>query len=243
MRIQEFGTNNGKSILCIPGLFMSGDCFRNLIRYLPEYHFVCVTLDAHHPDSEEFEGLEQEVSKLTQELKARELVQFDLVIGLSLGTILSVCLAERPGLSIKQLLLDGAVNFYISKSQFLEQAAMSALFHYFIRAAKKPSRFKVLDHQYAGDWAEYTGICLRSMTPSSLKVLIPLLSNFTPHPGLTQPISCLYGAKENNIAANQAAIRKCFPQARFSVIPGYNHLGFLNREPEKYAEIVRSMLE
>lgn len=239
MKIECYGTPNKPSILCIPGVFMSGDSFQNLIAQLPDYHFVCVTLDAHHPGSDEFEGLTQEVDKLIRQLQSRKLTQFDLAIGLSLGTILSVCVAARTEISIKQLMLDGAVSFYTCPSKLFERAAMSAMFRHFMRKARKS---KLPKQQFSGDMSACSEICMRTMTPASLKTIIRLLSDFVPAPGLTQPIYCLYGSRENNISANQTVIKKCFPQAVFSVKQGCHHLEFFNRHPDEYADIVRSLL-
>ena len=49
MKINEYGKNNQQKILCIPGVFLSGECFSTLAEGLPEYHMVCVTMDGFHP--------------------------------------------------------------------------------------------------------------------------------------------------------------------------------------------------
>ena len=68
---------------------MAAECFRRLSQELPEYRLVCVTLDGFHPGSEEFGGLEQQTEKLVRMLRDRGTTSFEMVLGLSMGTIFS----------------------------------------------------------------------------------------------------------------------------------------------------------
>lgn len=243
MKITEFGPQNGPQILAIPGVFMSAEAFRDLAAYLPDCHIVAVTLDAHYEGSEEYPGREEELNRLTDQLKALGYTHFQLCIGLSLGTIMSVCLAKRGEIEIEQFLLDGAVNFYHSSVAFLEKAAMSVIFHNLMRRARaRKAASGMLNFAYTGSWSSVFDECQRSMTDESIDILIRELSDFTPEPGLSQPIYCLYGSLENNILANRKAIKKAYPQARFSLKMGHNHLTWLNRHPDKFAKLVRNIL-
>ncbi len=244
MKIQEYGTEGKADILCIPGLFMSGECFLEVIAQLPEYHFVCITLNSHYPNSEGYIGREHELDLLTDMLRERGQTHFDLCIGLSLGTILSVCLAQRSEIKLDRLLLDGAVNFYRSKLGGLERAAMRYLFRSAMKQAREQEVYKpILDREYVGDWSKYNKVCAASMTDDALEIIIQELSAFEPESGLTQPMRFLYGSKEHNTAACSKNIRRCFPQAKIEKKEGYAHLIFLNRNPDKYAAIVRETLE
>lgn len=244
MKITEFGPIDGPQILAVPGLFMSAEAFRDLAAYLPECHIVAVTLDAHYEGSDEYPGREEELNRLTDKLMELGYTHFRLCIGLSLGTIMSVCLAQREEIRIEQFLLDGAVNFYRSPAAFLEKAAMSMIFHNLMRRARsRKAASGMLNFAYTGSWASVFDECQRSMTDESIDILIRELSDFTPTPGLEQPMYCLYGSLENNILANRRAIKKAYPQARFSLKMGHNHLTWLNRNPEKYAKLVRRILE
>ena len=69
MKIIEYGNKKGKAVLCIPGVFMAAECFRRLAEELADYRMVCVTLDGFHPDSDEFESLEQQTDKLVRMLQ------------------------------------------------------------------------------------------------------------------------------------------------------------------------------
>lgn len=243
MKITDYGNKDGKAILCIPGAFMSGGCFRRLSEELPEYHMVCVTLDGFHPDSDQFESLEQQTDKLAKMLKDRGTSEFELIIGLSLGTILSVRLAMHPSLHIKKLLLDGAVNFYRSKYKPVVHAAIYLIFSHLMKTTGDKARCMAkLKKIYIGDWPELLYVCRTSLTKPSLKVIARLLADYKLEAGITQPLYLLFGGNEDNIKINSDVVKELYPNAKIAVKPGYGHLGFLNHEPEEYANIVRKIM-
>ena len=142
MNICEFGDRSRPHILYIPGLFMSGSCLESIALKLPQFHFVCVTLDGYDRSGEELEGLEQECSKLIGQLKERGFLDFELVMGMSFGTIFAVELARSSELTIQKIFLDGAVNFYTSGASFFERMAMNYIFSGYIK--KAANREKVI---------------------------------------------------------------------------------------------------
>lgn len=243
MLIKEYGDKNGKAVLCVPGVFMAAECFRRLAEELPEYRMVCVTLDGFHPDSDEFESLEQQTEKLVHMLQDRGATDFELVIGLSMGTIFAVRLAKHPSLHIKKLLLDGAVNFYRSKYKPVVHAAIYLIFSYFMKTSGDKERsIRDLGKVYGGDWPEIQYICRTSLTKPSLRVIAKLLADYKLEPGVTQPMYLLYGGDEDNVQTNSKVVKELYPDAKIAVKPGYNHLAFLNREPVEYGKIVRKIL-
>lgn len=118
MNLCEFGDRSYPHILFIPGLFMSGECLKSIALKMPQYHFICVTLDGYDDSGEEFEGLEQECTKIASRLKENSFISFELVMGMSLGTIFAMELAKCEELTIRKIFLDGAVNFYTSGAAF-----------------------------------------------------------------------------------------------------------------------------
>ena len=245
MKIIEYGNPEGKRILCIPGVFMAAECLRRLSQELPEYRLVCVTLDGFHPGSEEFGGLEQQTEKLVRMLRDRGTTSFEMVLGLSMGTIFSVRLAKNPALKIRKLFLDGAVNFYRSKVKYVVQAAIYLIFRHFMITAKKDKQKSSNDLKkvYEGDWGEIIQVCRASLTEPSLRVMARLLADYTLEPGVEQPMYLIFGGKEDNIKVNSRVVRALYPDARIMVKEGYNHLEYLNRQPEEYGKLVRKVLE
>lgn len=61
--------------------------------------------------------------------------------------------------------------------------------------------------------------------------------------GVEQPMYLIFGGKEDNIKVNSRVVRALYPDARIMVKEGYNHLEYLNRQPEEYGKLVRKVLE
>lgn len=245
MKIEAYGKQENPSILCVPGLFMSGNCFSRLVEQLPDYHVVCVTLDRHHPGGNEFDGLNEELDALVHALQRAGYTEFDLCLGLSLGTIVSLELANRPELRIKKLWLDGAVNLYVPTHPFWEQRAMSMIFGYFMRASKKPKKGKRVPRMgqiYSEDWSRSMQQCMACMSRRSKDIIVQVLSNYTVRSGVRQPLYFLYGEKENNLQVNCDAIKACYPDAEIVVKDGHTHLTYLDHEPAAYARMVTAFL-
>lgn len=244
MKLQEYGTAGGKQILCVPGVFMSGDFFSRLAGRLPQYHFVCVTLDGFHPGCDEFKGLDEQTDKLVRMLEQKSLTRFDLLIGLSMGTIFAIRLAKRYELSIRMLYLDGAVSFYRSRYPFLVGSATYLIFRYFMKTAKSEQQsIKSLQKIYTDDWAKKFYICRKSLTHTSLKAIVNLLTEYELEEGVRQPIFLLFGGKEQNIRINSETVKKLYPNAEIVVKPGYHHLCYLDKEPDHYAKMIRTLIE
>jgi len=243
MQIIEYGNKTAPSILYIPGLFMSGACFEAIASKLPKMHLVCVTLNGHDSSGEPYEGLNEEVHKLVSHLKARQMTEYQLVVGMSLGTIFAVELARQEELKIERIFLDGAVNFYQSKSRKAEAVAMNLIFGHFMKTSKQPEKIiRNLSKSFVGNWPQEMQRCMANMTQKSKKMIIQTLTEYQLPAGLKQPIYCLYGNKENNIRQNIDVIRKIYPKTEIQFVEGYGHLEYANRNPKEYAEKLMQIL-
>ena len=243
MNICEFGDRNHPHILYIPGLFMSGECLESIALKLPQYHFVCVTLDGYDGSGEEFEGLEQECTKIVRRLIENHFISFELMMGMSLGTILAVELSKYEALNIRKIFLDGAVNFYTSGAAFFERMAMRHIFSGYIRkAADRENMIASLRKSFIGNWPEEMQRCMSGLSDASMKAMIEVLVNYRIGPGIGQPMYCLYGSRETNRQVNAHLIRKYYPDAEIHIVKGYNHLVYANQQSDAYAGLIQKFL-
>lgn len=243
MNICEFGESHQPHILYIPGFFMSGKCLENIASRMPEYHFVCVTLDGFDGSGEEYPGLAKECSKLINQLIKRNFVEFELVMGMSLGTIFAVELASSQKITIHRIFLDGAVNFYTSGAAFFERMAMNYIFGGYIRkAANSEKLIANLSRSFAGNWPEEMQKCMAGLSEQSKEAMIETIVKYRIGSGIHQPMYCFYGSRETNLQVNAHLIRKYYPNAKIHVVKGYNHLVYANRQPEAYVGLIRAFL-
>jgi len=243
MNICEFGDKRRPHILYIPGLFMSGACLQSIASRMPQYHFLCVTLDGYDGSGEEFPGLEQECTRIVSWLRENDLTSFELVMGMSLGTIFAMELAKREELVIRKIFLDGAVNFYTSGAALFERMAMRHIFSGYIRkAADREKMIANLKKSFIGNWPEEMQRCMSRLSENSMKTMIEVLVNYRIGPGVRQPMYCLYGSRETNMQVNAHLIRRYYPDAEIHIVKGYNHLVYANQQPETYAGLIQAFL-
>lgn len=243
MNLCEFGDRSYPHILFIPGLFMSGECLKSIALKMPQYHFICVTLDGYDDSGEEFEGLEQECTKIASRLKENSFISFELVMGMSLGTIFAMELAKCEELTIRKIFLDGAVNFYTSGAAFFERMAMRHIFSGYIRkASDREKMIANLEKNFIGNWPEEMQRCMSGLSENSMKAMIEVLVNYRIGPGVEQPLHCLYGSRETNMQLNAHLIRRYYPNAEVHIVKGYNHLVYANQQPDAYAGLIQAFL-
>ncbi|MCD8159857.1 MAG: alpha/beta hydrolase [Clostridiales bacterium] len=238
--MEQYGPDYGKTILCVPGTFMEGSCFGPLAQQMPDCRMICVTLNGHHPGSE-FTSLDNEVETLVHMLTERGVTQFDLALGLSLGTVVALELTARPGIQIDRLVLDGAVNLYTSKCQPLEQVTTYFFLNIFRKILAKNSR----NPEKGGSRAKWDMGWQKAasyVSSRSLHNIVGELVHYQPKPGLKQPIFLLYGSKEANYDACCKAAQSCFHEVHIDVKEGHNHLTWLGQHPEEYAGMLYGVM-
>lgn len=240
MILEQYGPDQGKTILCVPGTFMEGSCFGPLVQQMPDCRMICVTLNGHHQGSE-FTSLDDEVDTLARMLKEKGITQFDLALGLSLGTVIALELAARPEIQIDRLVLDGAVNLYTSRCQPFEQMTTYFFLDIFRKMLARNSR----NPEKGGSRAKWDMGWQKAasyVSSQSLRNIVGELVRYKPKPGLTQPICLLYGSQEANYAACCKAAENCFQNVKIDIKKGHNHLTWLGQHPEEYAGMLYSVM-
>ncbi len=244
MKLEQYGADHGKTILCIPGTFMAGSCFLPLAEQMPDCQLLCVTLDGHHEGGRPFLSLEQEVETLVKLLRARGTTRIDLALGLSLGTVVTLELAARRELQIDKLVLDGAVNLYTSKNQTIERMMTMAYLSLFQQSFKRKAKKQAGKGKKPelSEWDLSWQKAAPCVSRQSLRNIIGELVRYTPSPGLTQPIYLLYGDKEHNYTACCEAACRCFPEVHIDIKKGHNHLTWLASNPKSYARMLYGVM-
>ena len=185
----------------------------------------------------------QECTKIASRLKENSFISFELVMGMSLGTIFAMELAKCEELTIRKIFLDGAVNFYTSGAAFFERMAMRHIFSGYIRkASDREKMIANLEKNFIGNWPEEMQRCMSGLSENSMKAMIEVLVNYRIGPGVGQPLYCLYGSRETNMQVNAHLIRRYYPNAEVHIVKGYNHLVYANQQPDAYAGLIQAFL-
>lgn len=235
MKIEVIRPECQKKILCMPGLFMSGDCFEPLAVYLQEYSLVMVTYNA-HDEGTWFNSFDNEVEEIASRLRQMNLSDFDIVLGTSIGAILSIKLLEERCIQAKKLVLDGLKSYRVGKKeaaglyiQFVLFKLISACHIDFLRCI------------YSKEWAKKMGVCARNMSWESLKRYVNDFASLE----LTEPLpkhsTVLFGEKEQHNGENRKHLAAVSPNTEIIVKQKHDHLTFLDQYPETYAKMLQDI--
>ena len=120
MKCYEFGINHPKTILCLPGNFMTHRQFEHLVPLLEkEYHVATVSFDGYDETGETIytTGREQ-AEKLVKYIQEHLGGRVDLVYAESLGSIPAAWLTRYDEIQIGGVILSGAeyMNYGIFNS-------------------------------------------------------------------------------------------------------------------------------
>ena len=240
MKINEYNIGNEKKILCLPGLYMNGECFEGLAKELKEYHLICITYDSFHYGSEEFQSLEEQSDKIIRLLKEKGTTEFVLTIGTSLGTVFASHLAATSDLSLGKLWLDGGVMLFPYKAKFFYSMAIYSIFHQIMVETKKGSLdVKFLGSPMPKEWLRRTKEPRSAMSEQALKNVTHVLVNYQMEEGIGLPIYMTFGEKEGNIRPNVRYVKSLYPNTIATVEKGYQDLEFMDAKPAEYAARVR----
>lgn len=235
MKIEVIRPGCQKKILCMPGLFMSGDCFERLADYLQEYCVVLVTYNA-HDEGTRFSSFDNEVEEVASRLTQMDLRYFDIMLGTSIGAILSIKLLTEKGIQTKKLVLDGLKSYRVGRKeaaglhiQFVLLKLISACHIDFLRCI------------YTADWAKKMDACARNMSWESLKHFVNDFASLELTEALPKSTTVLYGEKEQHNEENRKHLAAVSPDTKIIVKKKHDHLTFLDQCPETYAKMLQNI--
>ena len=110
MKIYEFGKENVKTIMCLPGNFMTHRQFENIVPLLEkDFHVITVSFDGYDETGETvYTTARQQAEKLADFIREKLGGRIDLVYGESLGSVPAAWLTQFKDISIGGVILSGA---------------------------------------------------------------------------------------------------------------------------------------
>lgn len=242
MHIEMKGDKQGKKILCLPGLFQSGDCLGALSHVLKDCCLVIVTYNAHDGQKKEFKSFAHEMYTLENGLKKLQMTEFDLVLGLNLGGIMALSLVRRGRIKAKKVFVDNLKTCIPLMRRNAYSAHVIAL-RLFSLYAKCPFSKKhlLLKKFYTKEWAEKLQRNAAYMSFDSIKNMMWDYIRFAIPKDIGFPVRYFYGGADCKRYLRK--LYKVYPDADVVIKKGYSHLTFLNKEPSAYAAMLKKYME
>ncbi len=252
MEAYEFGKENEKKILLIPGNMMSWRQFENVIPLLEKnYHVIAISTDGYDSKGTVFTTAEAMAEKLEGYIRDNLDSGIDLVFGESFGSATAAVLFHRQKVEVGSLIMSGPqymnigifnklISYIIPRNQYKMLGKMKDInkLPFLLKIYTKGDDKKLLKQfEYAPDNISFE--TLQNITNEALR-LYGQIDRFMPDP--EAKVSIWYGEREPNMKKAIKKLKKAFPNAQIHPFVGYGH-GQIISDPKRMAENIIRFIE
>lgn len=237
LKIYEFGSKENKSIMCLPGNFMTHRQFENIVPELSEeYHVFTVSFDGYDETGKTFYTTgEDQARKLAEHIKEHLEGKIDLVYAESLGSIPALFLTQMNDIKIGGVILSGAeyMNYGIFNKLAINLFAPMTykLITKIIETEeiKFPAFLKIKMGITDDVFRPMLKQACRNLTLETTKATFwEAVRLYPEHVSKWEPksnfkIACWYGEKEMNMKKAVKQLKRAFPNIDIHPFKGLGH--------------------
>lgn len=234
MEVQEFGKQNSRKIMLLPGNMMSWRQFEAVIPLLEkQYHVIAVSADGYDDTGKTtFTTAEAMAEKLEQYIKEEQDGAIDLVLGESMGGATAGMLFHRQKVKVGAMILSGpqymnlgmfswVLTAIVPRSQYNLTKKIQSVdkLPWMLRLYTRGDDQKLLNQfQYVAK--NISLATLGNATKEALR-LYPVIDTFAPDPEAKGAI--WYGSNEPNMKKAMQKLKRAYPNAQDHPFVGYGH--------------------
>ena len=252
MEAVEFGKENKRKIILIPGNMMSWRQFGNLISLLEsDFHIIAVSTDGLDGTGKTtFTTAENSAEKLERYIRDHLESQVDLVFGESFGCATAGALFHRKKVQVCSMILSGPqylnlgiFNAFVTKvipynqyrlcSRISGRTKLPLLLKLYTRTNDED-----LLKQFAAVPENISLETLQNCAKESLR-LYDEIDRYDPDPDAKAAV--WYGAKEPNMKKAIQKLKRSFPNIKIHAFNGFGH-GEIIAHPDLMAEEIRKFI-
>ncbi len=252
MEVVEFGKENSRKIVLIPGNMMSWRQFENVIPLLKkDFHVIAVTTDGYDGTGKTvFTTAEASAEKLEAYMQDKLDGQVELVFGESFGCATAGTLFHRQRVRVASLILSGPqymslgifngfVTHVIPRNQYrlLGKIQGQKKLPLLLKLYTRTDDDKLL-RQFEAMPSRISLETLRNCAREGLR-LYEEIDGYEHDP--TAKVAVWYGAKEPNMKKAVQKLKRAFPNAELHPFPGFGH-GEIIAHPDRMAAEIKHFM-
>ncbi len=253
MEAHEFGKENPRKIVMIPGNLMCWRQFEPVIPLLEkDYHIIAISPDGYDGTGKTvFTTAEASAEKLEEYIKERLDGEIDLVFGESFGSATAGMLFHRQKVKVKSMIMNGLqymnigilskpLGAIIPRNQYRMMKKIRSVdkLPWMMRLYTRGDDEKLLGQfKYA---AENISLETLQNGMNEALTLYAKIDQFTPRPDAK--VSIWHGEKEPNMKKAIGKLKRAFPNAEDHPFIGYGH-GEIMSHPDIMAENIMKFME
>ena len=252
MEVKEFGSDNSRKIVMIPGNMMCWKQFEHVIPLLEQdYHVIAISTDGYDGTGQTtFTTAEASAEKLENHIREHFNGQVDLVFGESFGCATAGMLFHRKKVAVGSLIMSGPQHMNIGVFSGILAAIIPRnqyrLLHNIQERKKLPWLLKLYsradDEKLLTQFEnvpQYISLeTLQNCTREALG-LYEQIDRFEPEPEAR--VSIWYGAKEPNMKKAVVKLKRAFPNAEERPFEGLGH-GEIIAHPDLMAKEIEAFM-
>ena len=253
MEVQEFGKENNRKIVLIPGNMMCWKQFENVIPLLEQdYHVIAVSTDGYDGSGKTtFTTVEASAEKLERYIQEHLAGEADLVFGESFGCATAGILFHRQRVKVGSMILSGPQYMNLGIMNSVMKAIIPRNQYrllYSIQTRKKlPFLLKLYTRtddekllaQFKNVPLNISFDTLKNAMDEALR-LYETIDGF--HPDPSARVAVWYGAKEPNMKKALQKLKRTWPNLMDHPFPGFGH-GEIMAHPELMVQEIRSFID
>ena len=255
MKAEEFGKDNSKTIVLIPGTMMCWKQFADIIPYLlKEYHVIAVSTDGFDGDKgSTFTTSKESAHKLAMYVKEQGIEEIELVFGESFGSATAVVLFDAQEVKVNSLIMNGPQYFdfgiltkpvlnMIPKNQYrflgkMDKAQQKGKIPFMLKLFTRSSDENMLG-MFAKMPENISYETLKNCTEEGIS-LYNEIEKFEVRPDAK--VSVWHGQKEPNMKKAILAIRKIYPRMEDHPFKDMGH-GEIIAHPDLMADEIKKFI-
>ena len=253
MEAYEFGKENPRKIVLIPGNMMCWRQFEPVIPLLAQYyHVIAISTDGYDGTGRTvFTTAENADAKLESYIKEKLNGEIDLVFGESFGSATAGMLFHRQNVTVKSMIMSGpqymnigifskVLSAIVPRNQYklLKKIKSVNKLPLMLRLYTRGDDDKLLDQfKYAPNNVSLE--TLQHCVEESLS-LYKVIDSFIPCPDAK--VSIWYGENEPNMKEAVKKLKRAFPSAETHAFAGYGH-GEIMSHPDEMASAIIDFIE
>jgi pimeloyl-ACP methyl ester carboxylesterase len=248
MVFHTFGSKENSVAVLIHGMLTPWQIWGNAVEHLPkDYYLIVPELDAHTEDEpSDFSSVEEEAWKIKEYILENTDGNISLLCGLSMGGRIAAILAGLPGITVDNLVLDGAP--LLSMPNFMI-GIMKKNYKMIIDKSKKrdPGILESCKRDFLPEKhiPDYLKIADNMEEKSINNILDSVFSAFEIKKyENVRRILFLHGTKGNESVSKKAAkkMKEINPQTEIKCFKGYKHAELLCFKEEEWIATVQDWL-
>ena len=248
MRLHLYGLPENPKMLLIHGVLMPWQIWEPMIQYYKDrYHVLAVELDGHTQDKpSRFVSVEAEAEKIEKYCEDREISEFAVVCGLSMGGMIAHTLWRNQKLKIECLIMDGAP---LTPAGRIANAVMMRYYLNVVHKSQKrdPKTLEslkkdFLPEKYLEQYLELVDL----ISDTSVENIIISMCRSELRIDMENETRILYmhGTKVDEALSQKSAklLKEFYPEAEIVTFMGDSHCSKAVFEPEMWISVIEDFI-